>query len=102
MVPISEVLKKEHFDKIEFLQNELKSLGIELRRSNDLNDKLELQTFAEMIKQVYYQDYKRAYSDINNKNNNENCSASRIAEFLIRMTRDVEEAPFAFKQDISR
>ena len=72
MVPVSEVLKKEHFDKIAFLQNELKSLGIELRRLNDLNDKRELKAFAEMIKQVYYQDYKRAYSDINNKNNNNN------------------------------
>ena len=108
MVPVSEVLKKEHFDKIEFLQNELRSLGIQLRRPNDLNDKAELQAFAEMIKQVYYQDYKTAYSDINNKknnnnnNNNKNWSASRIAEFLIRMTEDVEEAPFAFKQDVSR
>ena len=70
MVPVSEVLKKEHFDNIAFLQNELRSLGIELRRPNDLNDKAELQAFAEMIKRVYYQDYKTAYSDINNKNNN--------------------------------
>jgi len=36
----------------------------------ELNDKAELVDLAELIKQVYYQDYKTAYSDINNNNNN--------------------------------
>jgi hypothetical protein len=61
--------KSEAFKK-EYWQNELESLGIEPRRPNDLNDKAELEALAEIIKQVYYQDYKTAYSDINNNNNN--------------------------------
>ena len=60
--------KSEAFKK-EYWQNELESLGIEPRRPNDLNDKAELEALAEIIKQVYYQDYKTAYSDINNNNN---------------------------------
>jgi hypothetical protein len=63
MTPIAEALKKEHPDKKDYWQNELKSLGIEPRRQNELNDKEEeLQALAESIKAVYYQDYKTAYS----------------------------------------
>jgi hypothetical protein len=69
MTPIAEALKKEHPDKKDYWQNELKSLGIEPRRQNELNDKEEeeLQALAESIKVVYYyQDYKTAYSNNNN------------------------------------
>ncbi len=62
MAPVSEALKKEHPYKIEFLQNELKSLGIVPRRQTELNDKEELEALAEIIKQIYYQDYKTAYT----------------------------------------
>jgi hypothetical protein len=62
MTPIAEALKKEHPGKKDYWQNELKSLGIEPRRQNELNDKEELQALAEIIKEVYYQDYKTAYS----------------------------------------
>ena len=62
MTPVAEVLKREHPDKKVYWQNELKSLGIEPRRQNELNDKEELQALAESIKAVYYQDYKTAYS----------------------------------------
>jgi hypothetical protein len=62
MTPIAEALKKEHPGKKDYWQNELKSLGIEPRRQNELNDKDELQALAESIKAVYYQDYKTAYS----------------------------------------
>jgi hypothetical protein len=63
MTPIAEALKKEHLsDKKDYWQNELKSLGIEPRRQNELNDKEELEALAEIIKEVYYQDYKTAYS----------------------------------------
>ena len=62
MTSISEALKEEHPDKKEYWQNELKSLGIEPKRQNELNDKEELQALAEIIKEVYYQDYKTAYS----------------------------------------
>jgi hypothetical protein len=61
MTPITEALKREHPDKKDYWQNELKSLGIEPRRQNELNDKEELQALAEIIKEVYFQDYKTAY-----------------------------------------
>jgi hypothetical protein len=64
MTPIAEALKKEHLsDKKDYWQNELKSLGIEPWRQNELNDKEELEALAEIIKEVYYQDYKTAYSN---------------------------------------
>ncbi len=62
MTQIDEAFKKERRDKKDFWENELKSLGIEPRRQNELNDKEELQALAESIKAVYYQDYKTAYS----------------------------------------
>ena len=55
--------------KKEYWQNELDLLGIEAKRENDLNDGTELEALAEIIKQVYYQDYKTAYSDNSNNNN---------------------------------
>jgi hypothetical protein len=62
MTPIAETLKEEHPDKKDYWENELKSLGIEPRRQNELNDKEELKALAENIKAVYYQNYKTAYS----------------------------------------
>ncbi|HJU35752.1 MAG TPA: hypothetical protein VJ695_11590 [Nitrososphaera sp.] len=61
MIARHEVLEREHRGKKEYWQNELKSLGIELKRQNDLNDKAELEALAESIKAAYYQDYKTAY-----------------------------------------
>ncbi len=66
---ITETFKKERLEKKDFWENELRSLGIEPKRENELNDKAEIEALAEMIKQVYYQDYKTAYSDIKNYNN---------------------------------
>jgi hypothetical protein len=63
MTPIAETLKQEHPDEKDYWENELKSLGIKPRRQNELNDKEELQALAESIKEVYYQDYKTAYSN---------------------------------------
>jgi hypothetical protein len=76
MTPAAEALKEEEEEeeylsnKKEYWQNELKSLGIEPKRQNDLNDKAELEALAEIIKAVYYQDYKTAYGDSSNNNNN--------------------------------
>jgi hypothetical protein len=70
MPPVAEILKKECPDENDYWENELKSLGIEPRRPNDLNDKSELEALAEIIKQVYYQDYKTAYSESSSNNNN--------------------------------
>jgi hypothetical protein len=72
MTPVAEVLKREHPDKKDYWQNELKSLGIEPRRQNELNDKEELQALAESIKAVYYQDYKTAYSSSSDSSNDDN------------------------------
>jgi hypothetical protein len=78
MTPIAEAFKREHTDNKEYWQNELKSLGIESRRQNELNDKDELQALAEIIKQVYFQDYKTAYSSRNaNGNNNSNIKSPK-------------------------
>jgi hypothetical protein len=46
-----------------YWQNELRSLGIESKRKNKLNDKEELHALADSIEQVYYQDYKTAYNE---------------------------------------
>ena len=70
MTPIAEAFKKERPDNKEYWQNELKSLGIEPRRQNELNDKEELQALAEIIKEVYFQNYKTAYSSGNANGNN--------------------------------
>jgi hypothetical protein len=63
MTPIAEAFKKERPYNKDYWQNELKSLGIDPRRQNELNDKEELQALAEIIKEVYFQDYKTAYSN---------------------------------------
>ena len=73
MAPVDEAFKKERPDKKEYWQNEVKSSGIQPNRQNKLNDKEELQALAEIIKEVYFQDYKTAYSgNINEKNINSN------------------------------
>jgi hypothetical protein len=48
-------------DKEEYWKTELKSLGIEPKRKNELNDKAELEALTDNLKQTYYQDYKTAY-----------------------------------------
>jgi hypothetical protein len=79
MTPIAEAFKKERPDKKEYWQNELKSLGIEPRRQNELNDKEELQALGEIIKEVYFQDYKAAYSSNSNSNNSTSSPANSPA-----------------------
>jgi hypothetical protein len=44
-----------------YWQNELSSLGIELKQENKLNDKGELRALAMAIKDLYFQAYKTAY-----------------------------------------
>lgn len=78
MSPIAKAFMKERpSDKKDFWENELKSLGIEPKRENELNDKAELEALAEIIKQVYYQDYKTAYGDSSDNNNNNNINPKR-------------------------
>ena len=59
----SEIFEKEHTDDKEYLKNELKSLGVEPKRKNQLNDKEELESLSDNIKQAMFQDYKVAYSE---------------------------------------
>lgn len=49
-------------DKKGALEADLRSLGIEPNRKNELNDKEELQNLADNLKLSMYQDYKTAYS----------------------------------------
>jgi hypothetical protein len=42
--------------------DELDSLGIEVKRMSELNDKQELRSLVENIKQTLYQEYKTHYS----------------------------------------
>jgi len=59
----SEVFEKDHADEREYLKNELKSLGVEPKKKNQLNDNEELQNLSDNIKQAMFQDYKVAYSE---------------------------------------
>jgi hypothetical protein len=52
IIPIVEALKKEHPDKKEYQQDELEWSGIESRQKNELNDKGELESLAEIIESL--------------------------------------------------
>jgi hypothetical protein len=54
--------KKEYSDRYGWWLNELDSLGIVPKKTNELNDKQEISDLSENIKQILYQDYKTAYS----------------------------------------
>jgi len=60
---LSIVMSKQQADTENYWQNELRSLGIESKRKNQINNNEELQALADSIKQVYYQDYKTAYGE---------------------------------------
>src|SRR5689334_17760526 len=53
----------EMYNNKDYWKNELKSLGIEPKRSNELNDPEELKDLVDRLKQSMYQDYKTAYSN---------------------------------------
>ncbi len=74
MTPIFEIFRKEHHHpyKKEYWQNELKSFSIELKQQNELNERAELEALTEIIKQVYYQDYKTAYGESSSNNTHSN------------------------------
>jgi hypothetical protein len=63
-----------------YLQNELRSLGIECKRRNEFNDKEELEALATAIKEVYFQDYKTAYD---NEDNNQREIIDKKLYFMI-------------------
>jgi hypothetical protein len=63
-----------------YLQNELRSLGIECKRRNEFNDKEELEALATAIKEAYFQDYKTAYD---NEDNNQREIIDKKLYFMI-------------------
>jgi hypothetical protein len=90
MTPIAGVFKKEFLHKKEFLKNDLKSLGIDPKKENELNDETELRALTEIIKQVYYQDYKTAYSGNSNNRMIITNHEKERPEFLMRVTNNVD------------
>ncbi len=58
-----EALRKEKMKGIESWLEELRSLGLPVKRKNDLNDNKELQDLTDNIKLTLYQEYKTAYSE---------------------------------------
>ncbi|MDQ4101815.1 MAG: hypothetical protein M3115_06475 [Thermoproteota archaeon] len=77
-------MEERPLNKKDFWENELKSLGIEPKRQNEFNDKEELESLADIIKEVYFQEYKTAYGDYegssssNSGKNNNNIKRIRI------------------------
>lgn len=53
---------RERYDRNGFWNAELRSLGLEPKRENELNDVRELENLADVVKQSMYVDYKVAYS----------------------------------------
>jgi hypothetical protein len=55
-------MRKEKDDKEKEIAD-LKSLGIDPRKMNELNDERELKELSDNVKQSMFQDYKTAYSE---------------------------------------
>ena len=55
-------IKREYSDRYGWWLNELNSLGVVPKKTNELNDKQEISALSENIKQILYQDYKTAYT----------------------------------------
>jgi hypothetical protein len=55
--------KHENPQKDNWWINELESLGVSVKVTNELNDTQETSNLAENLKQIFYQAYKEAYND---------------------------------------
>ncbi len=64
-----------------YLQNALSSLGIDCNRTNEFNDKGELEALATAIKEIYFQDYKAAYNHISDHGHRE--ANDKKSQFMI-------------------
>lgn len=58
---------------------ELRSLGVDSHKKSALNDKEELKSLADNIKQAMYQDYKLAYSKKGEEHKEESKSTVTVA-----------------------
>jgi hypothetical protein len=54
---------KEYPEKYSWWLNELESLGLAVKKANDLNDITEVSSLTDSIKQVMFQDYKTCYNE---------------------------------------
>ena len=50
--------KDEHPERYGWWINELESLGLSVKKTNEFNDLKEIRSLAEIIKQGFYQDHK--------------------------------------------
>ncbi|MGB6531416.1 MAG: hypothetical protein WBF33_25185 [Candidatus Nitrosopolaris sp.] len=50
--------RREHPKRYGWWINELESLGVGVKKTNELNDLKEIRSLAEIIKQGFYQHYK--------------------------------------------
>ena len=56
-------IKKESEEKYSWWLNELNTLGLAVKKANDLNDIREVSSLADNIKQVLFQEYKTRYNE---------------------------------------
>jgi hypothetical protein len=56
-------IKKKFPEKYSWWLNELESLGLTVKKANDLNDIREVSNLVDSIKQVLFQDYKTRYNE---------------------------------------
>jgi len=54
---------EEEMKKVDYWLSELRSLGINTKSRNSMNNSKELGDLTDNIKQTLYQDYKTAYSE---------------------------------------
>jgi hypothetical protein len=54
---------KEYPEKYSWWLNELESLGLVVKKANDINDITEVSSLTDSIKQVMFQDYKTCYNE---------------------------------------
>lgn len=55
-------MQGDELDKEGYWSNELDSLGINVKRKNELNDRKEMKDLVENVKQVMLQEYRNAYT----------------------------------------
>lgn len=76
--------KEIEFEEEEnYLQTESRSLGIECKRRNEFNDRYELEALPNAMKEVYFHDYKTAYTNGDHGNDSRSQTTERKGDFMI-------------------
>jgi hypothetical protein len=55
--------RAEHPDRHSWWLNELESLGVNAKHKEELNDLSEASALTENLKQLFYEEYKRAFNE---------------------------------------